>query len=116
MYNDIVPPSNNADFKQLLIILIINDMSKSLVYTQTGPLKDICLENKIPDPIFTPVSDVGPPHSREFTFECSIASIKTVATGSTKKMAKQMAAKMMLERKNIGSSKTGINPLPQITK
>ncbi|XP_018571941.1 RISC-loading complex subunit tarbp2-like [Anoplophora glabripennis] len=63
-----------------------------------GPLKDLCMEYKIPDPIFMLLSDVGPPHSREFTFECSVASIKTVATGNTKKMAKQLAAKEMLER------------------
>lgn len=67
----------------------------------SGPLKDICLEYKIPDPIFTLISDVGPPHSREFTYECTVASIKTVATGNTKKMAKQLAAKQMLERYEV---------------
>lgn len=63
-----------------------------------GPLKDLCLENKIEDPIFTELSDVGPPHCREFTYECCIGSIKTIATANTKKMAKQLTAKEMLER------------------
>ncbi|XP_023028942.2 R2D2 protein [Leptinotarsa decemlineata] len=63
-----------------------------------GPLKDMCAENKIPDPIFTLRSDVGPPHCREFTYECKVASITTVATANTKKMAKQIAAQEMMTK------------------
>ncbi|XP_072391405.1 RISC-loading complex subunit tarbp2-like [Diabrotica undecimpunctata] len=63
-----------------------------------APLKDICAEKKIQDPVFTELSDVGPPHCREFTYECGIGSVKTVATSTTKKMAKQLAAREMLER------------------
>ncbi|XP_057662886.1 RISC-loading complex subunit tarbp2-like [Diorhabda carinulata] len=63
-----------------------------------GPLKDLCMENKIEDPVFTEISDVGPPHCREFTYECCIGSVKTIATANTKKMAKQLTAKEMLER------------------
>ncbi|XP_050519183.1 RISC-loading complex subunit tarbp2-like [Diabrotica virgifera virgifera] len=65
-----------------------------------APLKDICAEKKIQDPVFKELSDVGPPHCREFTYECGIGSVKTVATSTTKKMAKQLAAREMLEKLN----------------
>lgn len=61
-------------------------------------LQTICMENKVPPPEFFEISSVGPPHNKEFTFECKIASITTEAKASTKKMAKQIAAKEMLER------------------
>jgi len=63
-----------------------------------GTLGEVCVENKIPLPRFTEISDVGPPHCKEFTYQCQIASIVTRATAGTKKQAKQMAAKEMLER------------------
>lgn len=63
-----------------------------------GNLGDICLENKIPMPIFTQISDVGPPHCREFTYECQVAALVTRATSSTKKQAKHWAAKEMTDR------------------
>ncbi|XP_030761236.1 RISC-loading complex subunit tarbp2-like [Sitophilus oryzae] len=61
-------------------------------------LQNICIEKKIPAPEFNEVSSVGPPHAKEFTFECKIASIMTEAKANTKKLAKQLAAKEMLER------------------
>ncbi|CAH1980474.1 unnamed protein product [Acanthoscelides obtectus] len=63
-----------------------------------GPLKDFCLQQKIHDPEFTLISEVGPPHNKEFTFECKLGSIITRATAATKKMAKQLAAKDMFDR------------------
>ncbi|KAG5890378.1 hypothetical protein JTB14_029744 [Gonioctena quinquepunctata] len=63
-----------------------------------GPLKDLCVDQKIQDPVFTLVSDLGPPHCREFTYECTVASLKTIATANTKKMAKQLAAQEMMEK------------------
>ncbi|KAK9876706.1 hypothetical protein WA026_014946 [Henosepilachna vigintioctopunctata] len=65
-----------------------------------GTLKDICCEYKLPYPVFIEVSDVGPPHCRQFTFECQLSSIKTQATANTKKQARQLTAKLMLERIN----------------
>lgn len=61
-------------------------------------LQNLCLENKIPAPEFIEVSGIGPPHAKEFTYECKISSITTEAKANTKKMAKQLAAKVMLER------------------
>ncbi|XP_045465629.1 interferon-inducible double-stranded RNA-dependent protein kinase activator A homolog isoform X2 [Harmonia axyridis] len=63
-----------------------------------GCLQEICVDNKIPLPIFHEISDVGPPHCRQFTYECEIDSIKTQAIAKTKKQAKQLAAKLMLEK------------------
>lgn len=69
-----------------------------LVVNAIGNLNEVCLENKIPFPTFKEISDVGPPHCKEFTYECQIALICTRATAGTKKQAKQLAAKEMLER------------------
>lgn len=73
-----------------------NPMTPSVNFI--GSLKDICCENKLPPPNFIEISDVGPPHCREFTFECCLASIRTQATANTKKQAKQLAAKDMLAK------------------
>ncbi|ENN77206.1 RISC-loading complex subunit tarbp2 [Dendroctonus ponderosae] len=61
-------------------------------------LQGLCLENKMPYPEFVEISSVGPPHNKEFTYECKIASITTEAKASSKKNAKQLAAKEMLIR------------------
>ncbi|CAG9759471.1 unnamed protein product [Ceutorhynchus assimilis] len=58
----------------------------------------ITTENKLPCAEFVEISSVGPPHKREFTFDCKMASLTTTATASTKKMAKQIAAKEMIEK------------------
>ncbi|KAJ3648323.1 hypothetical protein Zmor_020134 [Zophobas morio] len=63
-----------------------------------GTLKDLCGEYKLPYPVFNEISDVGPPHCREFTYECKVSSITTQATANTKKQAKQLAARDMLDR------------------
>lgn len=69
-----------------------------LLFFILGPLKELCFEHKIPEPIFTMINEHGPPHSKEFTYECSVASLKTVFTSSTKKLAKQYAAQEMLQK------------------
>ncbi|XP_044763246.1 interferon-inducible double-stranded RNA-dependent protein kinase activator A-like [Coccinella septempunctata] len=63
-----------------------------------GCLQEICADNKIPLPVFHEISDVGPPHCRQFTYECSISSMRTQAIAKTKKQAKQLSAKLMLEK------------------
>lgn len=61
-------------------------------------LKDICAENNLQDPEYVAVSDIGPPHARIFTFQCVVSSFKEQGTATTKKQAKQIAAKKMLDR------------------
>lgn len=63
-----------------------------------GSLCELCEENNIPQPEFVEISDVGPPHFRQFTYDCVVNSVRTRATATTKKQAKQLAAKEMLEK------------------
>lgn len=63
-----------------------------------GKLREICSENKLPEPDFILVSDIGPPHSRQFTYQCKLGSFLTQATEGSKKQAKQVAAEKMFER------------------
>ncbi|VEN56846.1 unnamed protein product [Callosobruchus maculatus] len=86
------------DFKNVTISDPMGDSMPSSALNFVGPLKDLCLQQKIKDPEFTLISEVGPPHNKEFTFECKLASIITRATAATKKMAKQLAAKDMFDR------------------
>ncbi|CAG9835087.1 unnamed protein product [Diabrotica balteata] len=72
--------------------------SRSANINCIGPLQKMCEENNIENPVFKEISDIGPPHSKEFTYECCIGSTKTVATSRTKKTAKQLAAKQMIEK------------------
>ncbi|XP_066152290.1 interferon-inducible double-stranded RNA-dependent protein kinase activator A homolog [Euwallacea fornicatus] len=61
-------------------------------------LQNVCNDNKLPAPEFVEIASVGPPHNKEFTFECKISAITTQAKASTKKLAKQLAAKEMIDR------------------
>lgn len=61
-------------------------------------LSNLCFENKLPGPEYKEILDIGPPHCREFTYDCLLGSIKTRATAGTKRQAKQIAAQEMLER------------------
>lgn len=63
-----------------------------------GTLQERCAQFKLNMPCFAEVSDVGPPHCRQFTYICSLASITTQATANTKKQAKQLAARDMLDK------------------
>lgn len=79
----------------------ISTKTNSLVKTAVNCINNLltlCEEKKIPLPVFKEVSAEGPPHCREFTYECQMCSVTTRATASTIKQAKQIAAKEMLER------------------
>lgn len=76
-------------------------LSRDPIKTSVNCIGNLCLlceENNIPQPQFIEISDVGPPHCRQFTYDCIVASVRTRAIASTKKQAKQLAAKDMLER------------------
>lgn len=76
----------------------LNDKPIKTSVNCIGTLCELCEENKIPQPEFVEISDVGPPHCRQFTYDCIVASVRTRATASTKKQAKQLAANEMLEK------------------
>ncbi|KAL1514180.1 hypothetical protein ABEB36_003478 [Hypothenemus hampei] len=93
-------PSENpvAAFKSEMTI---NDNDNGTVPISLNCIMELtalCMENKLPAQEFIEISSVGPPHNKEFTYECKVASVTTQAKSSTKKMAKQLAAKEMLNR------------------
>ncbi|XP_015112148.1 RISC-loading complex subunit TARBP2 isoform X2 [Diachasma alloeum] len=63
-----------------------------------GALQDLCAENELQDPVYNTISDVGPPHARIFTMQCAVASFREEGISTTKKQAKHLAAKKMLQR------------------
>ncbi|XP_011312769.1 probable RISC-loading complex subunit BRAFLDRAFT_242885 isoform X2 [Fopius arisanus] len=63
-----------------------------------GALQDLCADNDLQGPVYNTTSDVGPPHARVFTIECAVASFKEEGVSTTKKQAKHLAAKKMLQR------------------
>uniref|UniRef100_A0A0K8TRN9 Putative staufen n=1 Tax=Tabanus bromius TaxID=304241 RepID=A0A0K8TRN9_TABBR len=60
-------------------------------------LRDLCLQKNHPLPIFEVVRQSGSPEAPEFEVKCEIASIIRFATFSTKKGAKQLAARKLID-------------------
>lgn len=52
-------------------------------------------------PVYTQISDVGPPHARVFTMECRVWTIIEEGIATTKKEAKHLAAVQVLKRLRI---------------
>ncbi|XP_003708042.2 interferon-inducible double-stranded RNA-dependent protein kinase activator A isoform X2 [Megachile rotundata] len=63
-----------------------------------GALQDLCAENNLQEPLYVPISDVGPPHAKIFTIQCEVSTFKEIGVAKTKKQAKQEAAKKMLDK------------------
>lgn len=63
-----------------------------------GELVTLCSNNKLPDPVYKCVGEEGLAHARSFTFECHVAKLTETATSRTKKQAKHLSAKLMLQR------------------
>ncbi|CAL7944740.1 unnamed protein product [Xylocopa violacea] len=63
-----------------------------------GELQDLCTDNKLGDPEYEQISDVGPPHEKIFTIRCKVATFVEAGVARTKKQAKQDAAKKMLDK------------------
>ncbi|KAI5634325.1 double-stranded RNA binding motif domain-containing protein [Phthorimaea operculella] len=66
-------------------------------------LKDLCEEYHLPGVEYTLVSDTGPPHCRQFTMKVRIGQHERLATSTTKKNARQMAAEQLYKymRENL---------------
>ncbi|GAB0088863.1 interferon-inducible double-stranded RNA-dependent protein kinase activator A homolog [Sergentomyia squamirostris] len=60
-------------------------------------LLDICVARNLDKAVFETIDARGPSHAPSFTVQCKVANIVRVAKHSTKKGAKQLAAKAMLE-------------------
>ncbi|XP_050302806.1 interferon-inducible double-stranded RNA-dependent protein kinase activator A homolog [Anthonomus grandis grandis] len=61
-------------------------------------LQNLCMEKSLQLPSYFEISGEGPSHCREFTYGCSVASLYVKAKAGTKKLAKRLAAKEMLEK------------------
>ncbi|XP_077290088.1 protein Loquacious-like [Arctopsyche grandis] len=70
-----------------------NEVSSSNV----ANLLDLCVEYYLPTPVFELLSETGPPHSKMFTMECKTGSVVRQASGTTKKIAKQKVAGLILD-------------------
>lgn len=55
-------------------------------------LKELCEEYRLPAVTYELVGDTGPPHLRHFTVRARIGQHERVATSTTKKAARQLAA------------------------
>lgn len=74
-----------------------NDANQDAVLNIVGSLTKFLSENKFPLPKFELVSAVGESHSKLFTIECKVGTVSLQGTDTTKKKAKNSAAKHMLE-------------------
>ena len=73
------------------------DESATLDSDYISDLLDYCTVKDFHKPDFDCILSCGPSHAPSFTFRCSLDSIKKEATAETKKMAKQLSAKAILE-------------------
>uniref|UniRef100_A0A1B0C9S1 DRBM domain-containing protein n=1 Tax=Lutzomyia longipalpis TaxID=7200 RepID=A0A1B0C9S1_LUTLO len=87
-----------------LLALIENDSEtyvvpfKKVAETDyVGTLLDICVSRNFPIAQFVQVDACGPSHAPSFTFKCEVAKMQKTATHSTKKGAKQLVAKEMID-------------------
>ena len=66
------------------------------------------------EPEYKEIGDVGPPHARTFTIQCSVSTFVEKGTASTKKRAKHEAAKKMLDHiKSIFGDDIGMKDVAQ---
>ncbi|XP_075219525.1 RISC-loading complex subunit tarbp2-like [Lycorma delicatula] len=78
-----------------------------------GQLTVICSNNKLPEPEYDKTGEEGPPHAKLFTFQCRVANLIENASSRTKKQAKHLSAKNMIERlKTVLGSKLDLTPTP----
>lgn len=67
-------------------------------FNAVGELQELCAENNLKEPEYTPIRDVGPPHARIFTIRCKVSNFEEDGIATTKKQAKHYAAKAMIDR------------------
>ncbi|XP_050575510.1 RISC-loading complex subunit TARBP2-like [Bombus affinis] len=65
-----------------------------------GALQDLCIENNLQEPKYKQINEVGPPHAKIFSIQCTVTTFKETGVARTKKQAKQEAAKKMLDKIN----------------
>nr|XP_033338821.1 RISC-loading complex subunit tarbp2-like isoform X1 [Megalopta genalis] len=75
--------------------------SQGAFVNYVGSLMEFCVANKLPEPCFNNVSSIGLPHNFTFTMNCSVGSLCKEGSGNTKKVAKQNAAKEVLQNLKV---------------
>jgi len=88
----------NADVEDLEDLHVASPYTGALKENFIGMLEGICVVNKLPFPAYIQISEIGPPHARVFTMKCQLSSLMETAVARTKKQAKHLAAKQMIER------------------
>ncbi|XP_049859483.1 RISC-loading complex subunit tarbp2-like [Schistocerca gregaria] len=63
-----------------------------------GLLIDLCAGHNLPPPEFDLLKDEGPAHAKQFTMSCTVSKNQKIATGRTKKQAKQLAAQKLYQK------------------
>ncbi|KAG8223656.1 hypothetical protein J437_LFUL001763, partial [Ladona fulva] len=65
-----------------------------------GALTTLCLQHDLPAPDYKLMEESGPAHCKNFVIHCVISSLQLVGQSGTKKQAKQLSAKRLIERIN----------------
>ncbi|XP_017888517.1 uncharacterized protein LOC108629988 isoform X2 [Ceratina calcarata] len=63
-----------------------------------GNLQTLCTDNNLNSPEYQLISDVGPSHAKIFTIQCRVTTFVETGIAKTKKLAKQEAAKKMVDK------------------
>lgn len=73
------------------------EMNNRTEIDYVGTLLDICVKRNLPVASFELIDSHGPSHAPSFTYECTVSHLKKKGTHSSKKGAKQVAAKAMFD-------------------
>ncbi|EDW53741.1 GM13239 [Drosophila sechellia] len=65
--------------------------------SSAGP-SEMCVQLRWPPPLYETEAEVGLPHERVFTIACSVLEHRVMGKGTTKKIAKRLAAHSMFVR------------------
>ncbi|XP_075036644.1 interferon-inducible double-stranded RNA-dependent protein kinase activator A [Mixophyes fleayi] len=63
-----------------------------------GVLQELAVQKGWRQPEYTVSQETGPPHNREFTISCRVENIVETGSGTSKKVAKRIAAKKLVVR------------------
>ncbi len=98
--------SNFETAKKIFETVFLDKIWKILNETRTykdckSYLQEITQRDFKVIPVYKVIKEIGPEHSKEFTIECKVNELVSVANGKSKKEAEQLAAEKMLEKLGI---------------
>ncbi|XP_029046588.2 RISC-loading complex subunit tarbp2-like [Osmia bicornis bicornis] len=89
--------STTIDYLYSSITNNSNVSDKEEFMNYVGLLNEHCQQNNFPNPIYDNIAIAGPSHIPMFTISCTVGSVCQKGCARTKKIAKQEAAKQVLE-------------------